>query len=1135
MGENAAAVFEPTPLPPPVGDAIIGSGRHAEPRSFGGEAHDFRLGPSRRARQFRRRSTQLSARGVTPSPAASPQKHTTSAICHHLGHLRLSTPDRSAGYHAGILCHQSVVEKPTYDTRGPRQTTCQTTYREKGSGRKPFTAAQLPEGDEKPMYNTRGALHRQSRGQTARTTTYRKRGSGRKPFKAVQLPEGELCAWESCTARHRKGTCFRSGQCHDPLPFKLYTEHRELYDSIEADRKKDCERLTREGQPTKYTPLPIPTEADYKLELEVYKRHTGRTPKSSGVNFVDTTGSADNASINCAIFGNAVNMINNDDTLDSPAPDWEHGELYTRYGDEFDFYSNDLKAEINSTPTAENDAPHKPHVPAAVNFTDSGCNLSPGCDSTKLRDMNGGKNDVTKSLFTGGSAMHNPAIAQRAANATISAHIEANAPLRSRWRGATKAVDVAAHVLLLAVATVSFLTPVSALGSLVSSRAAVVTIVGKVTTGSEASAYAADVYKQTLDGSPPLELLYALAAVTIHAYIGVLLSLVVATICGALDIYAYFWRLARRAGVVDAVLSVVRAVWRVAIGLTSIGIFLAIILATKGIEGAPATAAAAGRITVASKRLGIEHDLGHAAANHANVVAFGGDMTPRLTEKDAVNLAMSFGAGGATTCTESTANVFNNTVRSDLEQHIAPVISTQHPRMIWPDDKYLTSGTDGIVVPSFDDDYDPTAPLVPSMAKGETIQHDGDDDEYPGLLDEDDPANDKSHTDIQTPANPISGRTHASRAAAGVSFTAPPFVISRLSTMPLQQQQPRAPRNTGAAARRDDSTPTNPISGRTRDSRAAVGVSSTAPPFVISPLSPMFSKGAFPAALHAAGGDQVATIAVDTKVGDYAHDITRENVTEQLVKLASDPRCIDVLTSFPFKTWSTARFNQPGPPLLRDIEQPEGILNNEGNPPSAVLRPNAIITNGTRILRAAHAHGDAVVNEAPPTNATGEYAIEGREGYMYAAMWTMPPLVDFSNDTHAEVTTFDLTTLVAAFDIKIKRETDYFVGTNVEDHSLHEMTLSAKTCHRSRHVLHRFFNVREWQHDNELVAKWIVTSLNTADMLTKSTIAPTTFTKFKEASMHIVQPAITFVNAIRVVIGMHASPMTWKAKLYVAE
>ena len=154
---------------------------------------------------------------------------------------------------------------------------------------------------------------------------------------------------------------------------------------------------------------------------------------------------------------------------------------------------------------------------------------------------------------------------------------------------------------------------------------------------------------------------------------------------------------------------------------------------------------------------------------------------------------------------------------------------------------------------------------------------------------------------------------------------------------------------------------------------------------------------------------------------------------------------------------------------------------------------------------------------------------------MYAAMWTMPPLVDFSNDTHAEVTTFDLTTLVAAFDIKMKRETDYFVGTNVEDHSLHEMTLSAKTCHRSHHVLHRFFNVREWQHDNDLVAKWIVTSLNTADMLTKSTIAPTTFTKFKEASMHIVQPAITFVNAIRVVIGMHASPMTWKAKLYVAE
>ena len=94
------------------------------------------------------------------------------------------------------------------------------------------------------------------------------------------------------------------------------------------------------------------------------------------------------------------------------------------------------------------------------------------------------------------------------------------------------------------------------------------------------------------------------------------------------------------------------------------------------------------------------------------------------------------------------------------------------------------------------------------------------------------------------------------------------------------------------------------------------------------------------------------------------------------------------------------------------IEQPLGIRDAEGNLPPEVVRPNAIVANGTRILRAAHAHGAAIVIEAPPSNASGEYAIEGREGH--AAMWTMPQLVDFANDTHAEITTFDQCMLGAA-------------------------------------------------------------------------------------------------------------------------
>ena len=62
--------------------------------------------------------------------------------------------------------------------------------------------------------------------------------------------------------------------------------------------------------------------------------------------------------------------------------------------------------------------------------------------------------------------------------------------------------------------------------------------------------------------------------------------------------------------------------------------------------------------------------------------------------------------------------------------------------------------------------------------------------------------------------------------------------------------------------------------------------------------------------------------------------------------------------------------------------------------------------------------------------------------------------------------------------------------------------------------------VREWQHDNELITKWIATALNAADMLTKSSIpAPTfkDFTKFKSTAMHIVEPHVTFINNVAVI------------------
>ena len=71
----------------------------------------------------------------------------------------------------------------------------------------------------------------------------------------------------------------------------------------------------------------------------------------------------------------------------------------------------------------------------------------------------------------------------------------------------------------------------------------------------------------------------------------------------------------------------------------------------------------------------------------------------------------------------------------------------------------------------------------------------------------------------------------------------------------------------------------------------------------------------------------------------------------------------------------------------------------------------------------------------------------------------------------------------------------------VDNQGAVELSKDAKSCHRSRHVLRRFFKVRELVHAGEVEVKWIDTASNKADLLTKSSFAPTTFEKLKSMVM----------------------------------
>ena len=71
----------------------------------------------------------------------------------------------------------------------------------------------------------------------------------------------------------------------------------------------------------------------------------------------------------------------------------------------------------------------------------------------------------------------------------------------------------------------------------------------------------------------------------------------------------------------------------------------------------------------------------------------------------------------------------------------------------------------------------------------------------------------------------------------------------------------------------------------------------------------------------------------------------------------------------------------------------------------------------------------------------------------------------------------------------------------VDNQGAVELSKDAKSCHRSRHVLRRFFKVRELVHSGEIAVKWIDTNANKADLLTKSSFSPATFDKLKAMSM----------------------------------
>jgi len=65
-----------------------------------------------------------------------------------------------------------------------------------------------------------------------------------------------------------------------------------------------------------------------------------------------------------------------------------------------------------------------------------------------------------------------------------------------------------------------------------------------------------------------------------------------------------------------------------------------------------------------------------------------------------------------------------------------------------------------------------------------------------------------------------------------------------------------------------------------------------------------------------------------------------------------------------------------------------------------------------------------------------------------------------------------------------------------------ELSKHHKSCHRSRHVLRRYFKVRELVAEGLIEVRWVDTKSNLADLLSKGTIEPEQYESLRTETMH---------------------------------
>ena len=128
------------------------------------------------------------------------------------------------------------------------------------------------------------------------------------------------------------------------------------------------------------------------------------------------------------------------------------------------------------------------------------------------------------------------------------------------------------------------------------------------------------------------------------------------------------------------------------------------------------------------------------------------------------------------------------------------------------------------------------------------------------------------------------------------------------------------------------------------------------------------------------GANKVVPIPIDVKIGGQEHNLLRGPIKKEVLELFKDERTKGGFVQPECGKFSAARYKQPGPPVLFDLDNPDGIFDEDGELPIEATMALNDVRFLAELFRATKDTDKVLILEHPASQATGSpYAAPGHE------------------------------------------------------------------------------------------------------------------------------------------------------------